>query len=412
MDTMQQQFDYKQQLQQMMSEFNPADEVFKNVQPVMLDKINAFRDYIANIGMSKKGLQKGKFNSQDMLDIGGKYTQLQKEIGGYAQADQQYRKDYAEFQKNSAKYDPVDFRLGSEYFLKHGRYPDQGLLSPAEVDPNTFFSNLSISNKDSWKPTNENTPYEMASPMTSEQKKALAGTYFYTNPGLQKYIMRNEVPKWKQQYSGDTELMKMFTRPDGRFDDMKFAEFMTANNYGDQIEQNKVDWDKKAKYMEQRRDDAKKTSEDLKAEEEKRGYYLTQNYPYDNSQSGPAIVFKKAYAENVPPKVLQDATGATIATDDEVVPVTFEYVDKNGNLVVTAAVNEAGTQRKRRLNIPSGRSKGLLESYFPGITSDAKTEPMFNPKNKQPIGVYSQEIEDKVSLFMEKNGITDAVTPQ
>lgn len=408
-DVMQQQYDNKQTLAKMMNDFNPADEAFKNFQPAVLKEIDGFRDFIVDKGM-KPGLRKGKYNSQDMLEIADRYNRLQGKVGRYMQADKQYRQDYSEFQKNYSKYDPVDFKLGSDYFLKTGDYPQGGLLTPAEVDPSTFFSNLSITNKDSWKPTKENMPYEMTSPLTSEQKRALAGTYFYTNPGLQKHILRNELPKWKQQYAGDQELAKMFTNPQtGQFDDMKFAEFMTAQQYGDQIEQNKVDWEKKARYMEKQKEDAEKSAQEAA---DKTAYSIVSDYPYENNQSGSAVVFKKATAGNVPSSVLRDANGNTIETGADVVPANYEYVDNTGRLVVTASVQEGSSQVRKRAYIPPNNAKGLLEQKFPGITSDPKVASVYAPKNEQPVGVTKSNEVSGVDPKTGRLAVFDANTKQ
>ena len=412
-DTMQQQFDNKQMLTKMLNEFNPADESFKNFQPAMLGEINKFRDYVVGVGANKKGLQKGKYNSQEMLDITDKYSRLQNHIDGYIKADQQYRKDYTEFNKNYSKYDPIDFKLGSEYFLKTGSYPQEGILTPAEVNPTTFFQNLSVTNKDSWKPTREDMPYEIQSALTPEQKRALAGTYFYTNPGIQKYILRNDLPQWKQQYANDPELTKMFTDPKtGQLDDMKFAEFMTAYNYGDQIEQNKVDWDKKVRYMQERKDTAKKSAKELEEQKTKLGYSVVQDYPYDNNQSGPAIVFNKTVSENVPTSMLRNATGEQLESDGDVAPTTFEYVDNKGNLVVTANVREGGSQVRKRLFINPNQSKGLLEQYFPGVASDPKAAAVFTPKNKAPVGIVRSNEVSGVDPKTGKLAVFDSNTKQ
>jgi hypothetical protein len=390
-NTVQQQFDYKQQLQQMMNEFDPAEESFKTMQPAMLEQINSFRDYIVNVGMGKQGLQKGKYTSQEMLDITDRYNKLQRNISQYMGDLETYQKEYKEFYNNSTKYDPVDFKMRSDYFLRNGRMPVEGTtLTQAEVNPDTFFSNLSITNKDAWRPTSETNPYEMQSPLTGDQKKVLAGTYFNTNQGLQKYIVRNKLPEWKQQYAGDAELMNMFTNPEtGQFDDMSFAEFMTGLEYGDKIEQNKVDWAKKAQYMEE----TSKKNESLP-------YRVVEDFPYSNTESGRALVFDKSKTANVPVSMLGD-----IQTDADVLPVNFEYVDKYGNLIGTTSVDEGNGTIRKQIKIPSGRAQGLLEAYFPGITKSIPTQ-----TNPSPVGVQKSNEVKGFDTKTNRMAIFDATT--
>ena len=402
----QKQFNFQEDLKKMMNEFNPADVVGKEYKGSALQDIDAFKNYIIDIGANKRGMQKGKYSSSEMMDIQNRFSQLQRKFAQYATDNKAYRDQYSEYQKSPDKYDANDFRLRSEYYVKTGRIPEGGVLTPAEVDPEIFFRNLEVTNKDRWETTQQE-PWVKRSPLTEDKKKALAGTYFYTNPGLQKYVLRNKLPQWLNQYGNDKALMNTFVDPNGNFDQMKFAEFMTAHEYGNMIEPDKPDYNQREIFLNRQKDQAEQDRNRAEDKRKQLGYQAVSSYPYGDNSSGPALVFDKNRTENISLSNLESITGTKLqGAADEAVPVNFEYIDNKGRMNVTASVKDnAGNPVKRMFVVPADKAKGLVEGFYPGAWENASKSGVFKQEVPKSPVIYNQDMEDKIGLFMEKNGI-------
>lgn len=55
--------------------------------------------------------------------------------------------------------------------------------------------------------------------------------------------------------------------------------------------------------------------------------------------------------------------------------------------------------------VPQGKAKGVVEGFYPGAWENATKKGVFKQEGSKTPMVYSRDMEDKINLFMEKNGI-------
>ena len=353
MQQREQNYTYRQNLLNMASDINVAEDIYKEWSPKTLERINGFKSNMVNMMYSnrKKGLS--GLTSDDMMKAQMDYVQVKKDVDRFNtglktlnEATQTVGKDA------NNTWDVGFYNEGIRYFKEQGKPPAEGFLKAAPKAPQAFFPQVRITPISQWSKAAPENGFMRSGSLTDEQKQLEAIAQLNSNAGVR---------RWAEENGYDPNN----TKDQIRFglDHYKYIEQPQKDEYAEALYQDKME-----RKQERAEDRAASSAKDM---------------PYN--VTGNSVVFKKNTTENIPVSELRTITGGSYEGDeDELLPVVFENIDAKGNLTVAAKEGRGSDAKTRRYVVPPAKAKGLVESYYPGVWSNV--EKMYKAP-KEPVGV-------------------------
>jgi len=368
----QESYNAEQNMLNMAQDFDPAMNALQQWQPKLLKEIEGFKNSMVSTAIERR--KTGKWlNSEDMIKVQSDYIGLKNRLTKFNEGVKVFQRDYQKITdpKQGGQYDVDAFKRAEKYFMETGQPPATGtFLEPSEIDPVEYFSAQSISPAGAWQPKSKEEWWVKTSGLTQEQKNRAAMADWLSNPRLRKWAQNRGIDLNDQKSLIDLSIQ-----------------------YSPYIEKDRTDWEDYYKNQEMKQRQAETKSA------KSTGYRIVEQYPYEDNSQGKAVVFDKNRTETLSKSNLETLTGqklSNVAADDAI-PVTFEYIDGAGNLIVTATVKDGPDRAPKRFKVPADKAKGLVESMYPGAWDQAS---QFATSPQRPSGVLRTD--QKQSNPMDK----------
>lgn len=390
-------FENRQLLLNMAQDMDYSKELMQSYQPQMLKTIEGLKGELVGAMANNRKMGKNYLSSEEIQNFQWKYIDAKKQIDKFNSGIKQLQQAQ-ETVKGRANlggvYSIEKFNDAVGFFKKHGEPPAEGFLYPNPQSPEEYASTMKVTDMTRWTRGGEGN-FVKTSPLTNQQRTELLFADFAANP---------RVRAWYEEQGVNID------DPETRYRE--------AAKYAPQVEKPIPDYDAQMRWEEQQQDerqraaDKAQTVEDKKLKDlENRGWKEVPDY----LGQGRSIVFDKAKTENIDVRYLGQLVGGEIKSKSGFVPVTLERVGEDGNLYLSYKTSyqeedEYGKMKtiedSKIVPIPMSKASGLVDTFYPGASEAAKSiKPKVNP-SKTPL-VYNNDMEDKIEMFMERNGIKD-----
>jgi hypothetical protein len=359
----------EQNMLNMAQDFDPAMDALQRWQPKILEKIDAFKGNVVNRALDKRK-KGGWLNSEDMIQVQSDYIGLKKELSGFNAGVKVLQQEYATITdpKQVSQWDKPAFDRDLKYFLESGRMPAKGsFLEPAEISPEEYFSKKTMVGSGDWQPKSKDEWWIESSGISQDVKNKEAMADWLTNPRLRKWATNNGIDLNDNKNVIDLSIQ-----------------------YGPLIDKDRTNYEKYYRAQEAEQRQAETRANKANTEQDKLGYAV----------SGDRVIFTRDKTENVLQSTLSNATGQPLSgSGDDAIPVKFESIGPNGELIVTATVKDEPESTMKQFSIAPNKAKGLADAFYPGAYSKA-TAGYVPPKAQVP---YNNDLEDKIAKFMDAN---------
>ena len=364
-----QNFQRDQTVMNMVQDFNVSEDIFKEWGDTNLKKINNFKGSAVDMMFNNRKRGLSGLSSEDMMKLSNQYVGVKKDLVNFqdginsAQDAQQKIMSTA----NAGRYDQEKFNSAIDYLRTEGRAPAQGFLYAASWNPEVHFQQEKVGD---YRDKSQQDPYIQTTGLSEKDKALKAIELGLSSPNYSRFAKENGY-------------------------DLTKAESAAAwgKKYGPLLAKDYTEYDKLNAYLDRKDNQAEISANRASKEQEKRGWDI----------QGGKVILTRDKTENILKNSLQDPSGAFLGKPDsnEALPVKFETVNPDGSATVSTTIKDAdNVPSMQRLRVPPDKAKDLVESFYPGAYGEA-TKLYKAPK--EPTGVYSPDVEDKITLYMEAN---------
>jgi hypothetical protein len=375
----QENFENRQLLLNMAQDMDYSKELMQSYQPQMLKMIEGLKGELVGAMANNRKTGKNYLSSEEIQNFQWKYIDAKKKIDKFNSGIKQLQQAQ-ETVKGKANlggvYSIQKFNDAIGYFRKYGEPPAEGFLYPNPQSPEEYASTLKVTDVTRWTRGGDGN-FVRTSPLTNQQRIELLFADFAAHPRVRAHYEEQGI----------------------NIDDPEIR-YREAAKYAPLVEKPIPDYDAQMRWEEQRADKRQRAADKAEsaADKNKPKYKEVADY----LGQGKAIVFDNAKTENLDKAYLEGIIGSKIQSDGNVIPITLERIDESGNLHVTYK-DRMGTQST---TLPMSKASGLVDTFYPGASEASKSiRPKTEPSKSAM--VYNRDMEDKIELFMDKNGIKD-----
>jgi hypothetical protein len=284
----------------------------------------------------KKGINYLK--TEDLQNIQWKYVNIKKGIDKFNGGVQQLQEAQNKIKspQNRGFYSTEKFNDAVNYFRKTGEPPAEGFLYAAPKNPEEYASTLKLTDLTRW---TKGKDFTRVSPLSDQQRTEVLFADLAADP---------QVRAWYEEKGVNI--------------DDPTVRYQEAVKYSKKVEPPIPDYEAQMRWDDRQADQAQREAD--KAEKKDLGYKLVPDYLGE----GKAVVFDKSKVENMDRKFIESVTGSKLTTVSDVVPVTLERIDQNGNLHLTYKDGDAA----KATSIPMSKASGLVDTFYPGASEVSK----------------------------------------
>jgi hypothetical protein len=375
----QENFENRQLLLNMAQDMDYSKELMQSYQPQMLKMIEGLKGELVGAMANNRKTGKNYLSSEEIQNFQWKYIDAKKKIDKFNSGIKQLQQAQ-ETVKGKANlggvYSIQKFNDAIGYFRKYGEPPAEGFLYPNPQSPEEYASTLKVTDVTRWTRGGDGN-FVRTSPLTNQQRIELLFADFAAHPRVRAHYEEQGI----------------------NIDDPEIR-YREAAKYAPLVEKPIPDYDAQMRWEEQQADERQRAADKAEsaADKNKPKYKEVADY----LGQGKAIVFDNAKTENLDKAYLEGIIGSKIQSNGNVIPITLERIDESGNLHVTYK-DRMGTQST---TLPMSKASGLVDTFYPGASEASKNiRPKTEPSKSAM--VYNKDMEDKIELFMDKNGIKD-----
>jgi hypothetical protein len=369
-------FENRQTILKMAEDLDYSKEMLQRYQPKMAEWIDGIKSDLTNVLSSnmKRGI-KG-FKSEDLMSLQWRFIDAKKRIEDVNRNISEIKKAQDIIKQDKDGYwNREKFYKALDWSQNHdGATPPEGYLHANPMSPELFASTAQISKSWQW---SQGDDFYARSPLSDRDRV----DFLFANLNADKRTIA-----WYEDRGID------INDPAVRYRE--------ATKYANLVERPVYDAEAKMRWEEQQQDKRQRAADKAEsaADKNKPKYKEVADY----LGQGKAIVFDNAKTENLDKAYLEGIIGSKIQSDGNVIPITLERIDESGNLHVTYK-DRMGTQST---TLPMSKASGLVDTFYPGASEASKNiRPKTEPSKSAM--VYNKDMEDKIELFMDKNGIKD-----